>query len=166
MCRTNVDRVEFAAIFVVELTGHEGTDIAAPCGVLIITEDISHEYVPKIGNLPEVHVRVVRQWRRETETRKRGYHNVKGIGGIAAECAWVRKRIDDFGPMSKRPRPAVGQNQRNRVRVNTGFAHKVYRNSVNVYFIVFIDVDRCLGFAPVKFVDPVVNESLKVFPAN
>lgn len=125
LCGPDVDRVELVAIFVSELAGYKGSYIASPGGVLIVTENLRHEHVPKIGDLPEIHVRIVRQRRREPEARKRWHDHVEGLRGISPECAGVGKRIDNLGPMPKRPRPAVGQNQRNRVRSYAGLAHTI-----------------------------------------
>src|SRR5436305_1231714 len=70
LCRANMDRVQFVGVFMPKLASHQSPDIASTSGVLFVAKDGCHKGVPEIGNLPEIHVRVVWQGRREAETGK------------------------------------------------------------------------------------------------
>ncbi len=56
----DVDRVKLVGVLVPELPGDERPDIAAGGDVPLVAERLGHQGVPEVGDLPEVHVRVVR----------------------------------------------------------------------------------------------------------
>src|SRR4029450_11269727 len=70
--------------------------------------------------------------------------------------------VDDLGPVPERPGPAVGEDQRRRVRADPGPAHEVHRHALDLDAVVLVGVDPSLGLAPVVVGPPVVDELLQV----
>jgi hypothetical protein len=61
LARADVDGVELGGVLVPELAGDQRFDVAAGRAVLLKAEGTRHQKMPEVGDLPEVHVRVVRQ---------------------------------------------------------------------------------------------------------
>jgi hypothetical protein len=162
----DVDPVQRIGVLVPELAGDQRPDIAAGGGVPVVPEDAGHEGVPEVGDLPEVHVRIVRQGSGEPEAGHRGDDHVERLGRVAAVRARVGQRVDDLGPVPERPRPPVGQNQRGRLRADPSLAHEVDRHALDLHPVVLVDVDRGLGLAPAVVGAPVVDELLQIGPVH
>src|SRR5204862_207418 len=58
----------------------------------------------------------------------------------------------------ERPRPAVGQDQRDRAGAAAGLAHEVHRDTGHAHLIVLVGVDSGLGLAPVIALPPVGDQ--------
>jgi hypothetical protein len=161
-----VDCVKLVGVLVSELPGDQCTDVAASSCVLLVPEDIRHQPVPDVSDLPEVHAWLIRQRCRESEAGQRWHDHVERIGRIVATCGRVGERVDDLGPVPERPWPAVAEDQRHRIRPDAGLAHEVNRHAADVDAVVLIGVDAALGGAPVEAVRPEGNELLQVRPAH
>jgi hypothetical protein len=65
----DVDAVQLVGVLVAELAGDQSADVAACGRVPVMTQHPGHQAVPDVGDLPEVHVGVRRQWCGESEPR-------------------------------------------------------------------------------------------------
>src|SRR5215470_18252688 len=119
-----------------QLASHQSPDITSTSRVLFVAQDARHQGVPEISNFPEIHVWVIGQGRREAETGKRGDDDIKRVCRVATECAGIRKRINDLGPMPEGPWPTMSQDQWNRIRADTRFAHEMDRNAIDVHLVM------------------------------
>jgi hypothetical protein len=162
----DVDAVQLAGVFVAELAGDDPADVAAPGGVLLIAQGLGHQGVPEVGDLPEVDVREAGERAGETEAGQGRHDDVEGVGRVAAERRRVGERVDDLRPVPERPRPAVGEDQRDRVRAAAGFAHEVHRDTGHADLVVVVGVDGGLGLAPVVAVPPVSHQPTQIAGRN
>src|SRR5665811_2101228 len=81
----DVDAVQLVGVFVGELAGDEPTDVAAPSGVLLVSQGLGHQGVPEVGDLPEVDVRKAGERAGETEAGQGRHDDVERVGGVTAE---------------------------------------------------------------------------------
>ena len=125
----DVDAVQLAGVLVAELAGDEAADVAAPGGVLAVSEGLGHQGVPEVGDLPEVDVRKAGEGAGETEAGQGRHDDVERVGGVAAERGRVGERADHLRPVPEGPRPAVGEDQRDRAGAAAGLAHEVHRDA-------------------------------------
>ena len=158
----DVDGVQLTGVLVAELAGDQGADAAAGGAVPVVAKRAGHQGVPQVGDLPGVHVRVVGQRGGEPEAGHRGDDHLERLRRVAAVGARVGQRVDDLGPVPKRPGPAVRADQRCRVGADTGLAQEVHRHAGDLHAVVLVGVDRRLGAAPVVVAAPVVDELLQV----
>src|ERR1700687_1698040 len=93
-------------------------------GVLRIPKHLGHEPVPERGRCCQA------DWfalglRRKTKSRHGGDNHVEGVFRRAAKSGWIGQRPDRFKELEDRARPAVGEDERNRVRPASLYMIKV-----------------------------------------
>ena len=159
-----MDAVQAVGVLVTELGGDQRAVVGSAGGVLGVAEDIGHQRVPAVGHLPVVHV--AGGWRREPEAGQRRHDDVERVGRVAAVGGRVGQRPDHLAPEPERPRPTVREDQRDRRWSVAGLADEVDGHAVDLDAMVVELVDGPLGRAPVKAVDPVVDELAQVARAD
>jgi hypothetical protein len=88
-------------------------------GVPRIAQAVGHEPVPQRGD--RVGGQPSRQRRAgETEPRQRGRDDGERVRGVTAMRLWVGQQREQVQILAERARPAVGQQQRQRVRATPG----------------------------------------------
>src|SRR4030095_2398211 len=99
---------QLVSVLVAELAGDDPADVAAPGGVLLVTQGLGHQGVPEVGDLPEVDVRKAGERAGETEAGQGWHDDVERVGGVTAERGRVGERVDHPRPVPERPPPAPG----------------------------------------------------------
>ncbi len=158
----DVDAVQLVGVLVAELAGDDPADVAAPGGVLLVSQGLGHQGVPEVGDLPEVDVRKAGERAGESEAGQGGYEDVERVGGVTAERGRVGERVDHLRPVPERPWPAVGEDQRDRVGAVAGLVHEVHRDTGDAHLVVLVGVDGGLGLAPVVVVPPVGDKITEI----
>src|SRR4029453_16878325 len=85
--RADVDAVQLVSVLVAELAGDDPADVAAPGGVLLVTQGLGHQGVPEVGDLPEVDVRKAGERAGETEAGQGWHDDVERVGGGTPESS-------------------------------------------------------------------------------
>ncbi len=160
--RADVDAVQLVGVLVAELAGDDPADVAAPGGVPLVAQGLGHQGVPEVSDLPEVDVRKAGERSGETEAGQGRHDDVERIAGVAAERGRVGERVDHLRPVPEGPRPAVGEDQRDRARAAALLAHEVHRDTGDADLVVLVGVDGGLGLAPVEAVSPVVDQPTQI----
>jgi hypothetical protein len=106
--RDNVLRVSAA-----DLRGDHRPGVVARGAVALIAQ-AAHQRGPGGGGAPRAPAPVLQRGR-ERESRKRGNDQVERDRGNSAVRPWVGQRADQVQELEDRARPAVGQDQRDRV---------------------------------------------------
>ena len=96
-----------------------GRDLGAPVAALRAVARVAqatHQLDERPGDAPHVPAARARRLR-EAVTRQRGRDDVEGVGGVAAVSLRLGEPWDDVEELDDRARPAVGEEQREGVRV-------------------------------------------------
>ncbi len=98
----------------------------------------------------------------EAEARQRGHDDVEGVACVAAEALGLGQHRDDLQHLDERSRPAMGDQQRQRLWRCALDVDEMNLVSVDRRDEVWPGVQRGLAAAPVITVGPVVTERLQV----
>ena len=120
-----------------------------------------HEDVPRAADALQPPARLGRS-RREAEARQRRNHDVEGVLGPAAVLRRIGERTDELDLLEDRARPAVRDDQRQRVRVAGADVDEVDVDAVDVRHELREGVQLRLGLAPVVVRAPVADELLEL----
>src|SRR5690606_16440580 len=153
--------VEMAGVLMPELRSDMTAPVAAGAGVAIEAEHLRHQFVKQISHYRGGYTGA-RQWRRKTVSRQRRDDNFEGICGIAAKRCGICQWRDDLAGIPEGRRPAVKNNQRNRVGAHARLAEVMNRHTVDVDLVMPKRVDVALGLAPVVIFGPVVRERAQI----
>ena len=80
----DMNAVQLVGVLVAQLAGDERADVAAPGGVLVVAQDLGHQGVPQVGDLPEVDVRKAGERAGESKAGQGRHDHVERIGRVAA----------------------------------------------------------------------------------
>ncbi len=158
----DVDAVQLLGVLMAELAGDDPADVAAPAGVLLVSQGLGHQGVPEVGDLPEVDIRKAGERAGEAEAGQGRHDDLERVGGVGTERDRVGERIDHLRPVPERPRPAVGEDQRDRARAMAGLTQEVHRNTGDADLVVLVAVDGGLRLAPVVAVSPVGDQLTQI----
>ena len=98
----------------------------------------------------------------ESEARKGGNDHIEGINGIAAVTFGVCQRADHLVHLEDRSRPAVRDEERDRLRTGSFHVNEVDVARLQDACELRKAVQEAFLCAPVKLVQPVVDELLHV----
>ena len=98
-----------------ETRGDEAAPVSALRGEAPIAEDIGHEGGEGVGDLRDAEARLAGR-EGEAVAGERGRHHGERIARVAAEARGIGEHGDDLVKLPDRPRPAVGEEERERGR--------------------------------------------------
>ena len=150
-------------IFVPELGGDERTPVGPGRGEPVIAEP-GHQRGPDVGDLPEGDS--LGRGGGKAIARQRGHDHVERVRRVAPMGRGIGQRTDHLAIVPEGPRPAVGQDQRHRVRPLAAHELEVDREAVDLGLVGRDRVDLGLGPAPVIALQPVVGELAQVDPVG
>ena len=156
-----VDADHVLRVAVAQLAGDERAPVAALRAVALVAQHAAHERVPEVRRAPEVDAGHG-QRRGEAEARQRGHDHVEGVGGIAAVGRGVAEGADHVAQVPEGPRPAVREDERDRVRPPPAHVDEVDGRALDLDAEVGQAVHLRLVRAPVVTLEPVFGELTQV----
>ena len=148
---------------VTEPAGDDRAPVAALGAEALVAEHVAHELHPQLrhpGSVDAGHL----EGHREPVAGKRGDDHVEAVGRVAAVGGRIGQRADDLVQVPERPGPAVGEDQRHRIRTPPGHPHEVDGHAVDRDPVVLVGVHLRLDRPPVVDVAPVADEVLHPGP--
>ena len=160
-----VQRDDAVGVLVAQGAVDQGAVVGAERPVLAVAQDVGHELVEDVGDLPVVQVAPADGGGPREAGQVRD-DDVEGVGRVAPEGGGVRERVDERVAELTRPRPAVQDQQRRRAGALAGPADEVHGSAVDLDLELVVAVQPLLGRTPVEPVGPVLDQRPEVAGAQ
>ena len=145
---------QLLGVLVRELRGDRRAPVTAVHGEGSVAEDVAHQSHPQRRGGAHRDAGL-RQRARQRVSRQRGHDHVEGVGRIAAVRLRIAQRTDHAVEVPERPRPAMRQHQRQRVRRRAPGMDVVDRHVVEHDAVVLPLIERILERSEIELVAPV-----------
>src|SRR5262249_6982494 len=148
---------QMLGIFMTELHRDQRAPVPTLSRELLVAKHILHERYPQVCGPREIDARGSERCGKP-KPRERWHHHIEGVLRITTERRRISQRTDHFVKIPERPRPAMGQNQRDRLGTLTQFMDEVDWYGTDCGFIMGESIHLFFMLAPVIRVAPVVNQ--------
>jgi hypothetical protein len=146
----------------------QGGDRRAPVtalGAVAVVAQAPHELGPRLGDAAHAPARLGGLLA-EAVARQRRAHHVEGVGRVAPVGGRIHQRAERVEELDDRPRPAVGEDQRQRLGVRRADVEAVDAQAVDLRAKGTEVVQPRLDHPPVVAVRPVRAQVLHVGPRD
>ena len=143
-----------------ELRGDRRTPVATVRGERPIAQDFAHQLHPQRSGGAHRDTGLFQRTGKRI-ARQSGDHHVEGVGRIAAERGGIAERSDHMLKVPERPRPAVREHQRHRVRTLPPHVDVLQRHVVEHDAVVVPLVEGGLEAGEVEALTPVLERLLQ-----
>ena len=146
------------------LARHRAGDGSAPIAALRNVAGVAealHQFRPGSRDTVGIPTSILRP-AGEAVTRHGRDDDVEGVLGATAMRGWIRERIDDLKLLDDGSRPAVGDDDRKRIRVARTDVDEVNVDAVDLGDELRQSVHLGFGFPPVVSGAPIPNDLLKI----